>query len=662
MQELYIGNEHTSNPNHNQLLYVSGGEVYQRDVMEKDLFNGIDLTGGVDTIFNFGSATNSTLLPGWWSQRRDNELRKASLQIDMISSVINMITMKLYNLPIKVVAKPEATEAHAKLARIYDAIVQTAWTKYAELFFNDMLTYDKGAFFLIESDIGFSRPLVGVDGTLHVPTGLKYVNSRSIMLTRDETLPYIWMRDNESNVKIHESRVIRFVQFPVQVNEVTKVGLSFTSRAFNVGQLLAYAMQNGLESLGALESDTIIYATGTSGNSLKTAFKDARRDSQNESRFRAARDVLLAIKDSAGKVGSFNRNRLPQGFTYDQFASLAIKLMAVAAGVDEDDIAAATNAGTTKTATLISELKSRGKLIAWVTKQFTTQLETFFLPDGLMVQFGSVADNINESKAKALINVARVSKINAEIGVVDERESRVNALVNGGITQSQFENMELKDGRLPNGLAVRALFFTSNVTMQKLLDVGNMGDVCALEGNNADEAMRTINKRICFLEGQAIDTTSPAQFKNITQAIAALTWLLDEYERLAVVKITSEPESEPELEPELDVNTELSTEEEDKERNIADELEKSFKDSVEARRLRRSLAKQVRNVWNKSTPVLQVDAFLQTLEELAAIDPLVRHLMNADVVDKFLAIMKDIPEGTKLKELTTPLREFTGSP
>jgi hypothetical protein len=222
--------------------------------------------------------------------------------------------------------------------------------------------------------------------------------------------------------------------------------------------------------------------------------------------------------------------------------------------------------------------------------------------------------------------------------------------------------MELKDGRLPNGLAVRALFFTSNVTMQKLLDVGNMGDVCALEGNNADEAMRTINKRICFLEGQAIDTTSPAQFKNITQAIAALTWLLDEYERLAVVKITSEPESEPELEPELDVNTELSTEEEDKERNIADELEKSFKDSVEARRLRRSLAKQVRNVWNKSTPVLQVDAFLQTLEELAAIDPLVRHLMNADVVDKFLAIMKDIPEGTKLKELTTPLREFTGSP
>lgn len=663
MQELYVGNEHTRNPNHNQLLYVSGGEVYQREVMEKDLFNGIDLTGGVDTIFNFGTATNSTLLPGWWSQKRDNELRKASLQIDMISSVINMITMKLFNLPIKIVAKPGEPEVIVKLARIYDAIVQTAWAKYAELFFNDMLTYDKGAFFLIESDIGFSRSLVGVDGALHVPTGLRYVNSRSIILTRDETHPYIWMRDSESNVKIHESRVIRFVQFPVQVNEVTKVGLSFTSRAFNVGQLLTYAMQNGLESLGALESDTIIYATGTSGNSLKTAFKDARRDSQNESRFRAAKDVLLAIKDSAGKVGSFSRNRLPQGFTYDQFASLAIKLMAVAAGVDEDDIAAATNAGTTKTATLISELKSRGKLIAWVTKQFATQLETFFLPDGLMVQFGGAADNINESKAKALINVARVSKINAEIGVVDERESRVNALANGGITQSQFESMELKDGRLPNGLPVRALFFTANVTMQKLLDVNKIGDVCELEENNTDETMRTIRERICFLEGQAIDTTSAAQFKNITQAIAALTWLLGEYENLTAVEVEPEPELPLESEPELEEGEEpLPIEDEDKERNITEELEKNFVDTVKARELRRSLAKQVRNVWNKSTPTLQVDIFLQTLEELAAIDPLVRHLTNSNTIDKFLAIMKDIPEGTKLKELTGPLREFTGSP
>ncbi len=41
---------------------------------------------------------------------------------------------------------------------------------------------------------------------------------------------------------------------------------------------------------------------------------------------------------------------------------------------------------------------------------------------------------------------------------------------------------------------------------------------------------------------------------------------------------------------------------------------------------------------------------------------LARLLIKPTTVEKFIALMKDFPKGTKLKELTGPLREFTGSP
>ena len=236
--------------------------------------------GGSLSSFISYMVKNSSMLPFWWSEDRESYLRKASLEVDIISSVINNLTMRLFNMPLQVVPQNQLISSHTTVAKFYQAILNNAWTKYGELFINDMLTFDKGAFFIIESTTSPSQPLTQND----VPTGIKYIPSKQIMLNNNERFPYIWIRMNGANIYLHETRVIRLTQMPISLEDNVFAGLSFTSRAFNVGSMLNAAINYGLESLGTLESDNIIWATSTTSKAIQQAFKDAQLDDVNADR------------------------------------------------------------------------------------------------------------------------------------------------------------------------------------------------------------------------------------------------------------------------------------------------------------------------------------------------------------------------------------------
>ena len=220
------------------------------EILEKDFIPEENMVGSLSTFVTY-MVRNSSLLPYWWSEERETYLRKASLEVDIISSVINSLTMRLFNMPLQVVPDNQLISSHSGVAKFYQAMVNNAWTKAGELFINDMLTFDKGAFFVVESTSSPSVPISQSD----IPTGLKYIPSKQIMLNNNPTYPYIWLRMNGSNLYLHETRVIRLTQMPIALEDNVFTGLSFTSRAFNVGSMLNAAITYGLESLGTLESD-----------------------------------------------------------------------------------------------------------------------------------------------------------------------------------------------------------------------------------------------------------------------------------------------------------------------------------------------------------------------------------------------------------------------
>lgn len=604
---------------------------------------------------------NSALLPIWWSEERESYLRKASLEVDIISSVTNNLTMRLFNMPLQVVPDNQLISSQATVAKYYQAIVNNAWTKYGELFINDMLTFDKGAFFIIESTVSPSLALKEGD----LPTGLRYIPSKQIILNNNEQYPYIWVRNNGSSIYLHETRVIRLAQMPVTIDEYVYTGLSFVSRAFNAGSMLNSAITYGLESLGTLESDNIIWATSTTSKAIQQAFKDAQIDSSNTGKQSKGQNVYLGLRDPQGKIGQLELKRLPASFNYETFTTVVVKLLAIAAGVDENDIIAVSNAGTTKSATLVSDLKAKYKLEAWFTKKLRQEFEQKFLPQFLKIQIGEKSDSISETEGKARINLVRSDKLLAEFGALDDRTARQNAVKYGLITQTQFEEMELMDGRLPNGLPIVALFFDKNEMVQYMLDVGI--DVMNISFANAESNIKKINTKMQEVTTVAINTTSQNIFSTARQALSALNWLLKQIKEAQEIEnnrlmqqqqqiaLLPEPTEEEENEPAGQGDTTLEDSNDNLDPAIAkqpqqsDTVTKDYRQpkTKRGRENRSALHKVVRDVWSKKS-----DRMLTSKEEIKST---IRGYYNIDdsLLENFVLYINSNNEssGTKLSEI-----------
>lgn len=485
------------------------------DELKKAFNDGFGGGSQLDT-FLFHNISNSTLLPGWWSEQREKYLHKASVEIDIIASTIAILSMRLYNLPLYIVPENQLISTHFHVAKTYQSIIGSAWAKYGELFIADMLTYDKGAFLLIE---GTNSPSLPLDST---PTGLRYIPSQRIMLNSSREHPYIWLRERQDALYLHETRVIRLVQRPISVSENTSIGLSFVSRAFNVGQMMASSITYGLESLGQLDSDTIIWATSTTSQAIQQAFKSASIDSTNEGKSVKGNKVYLGLRDPSGKIGQLEIKRLPDSFNYKDFTEVTIKLLALAAGVDENDLLAVSGAGTTKSAALVSDLKSRYKLEAWFMRHLTQELETKFLPPFLRLRVGEESSNISETTAKARINLVRSDKLLSDYGAISDRAARQNALSYGLINEAQFQELELADQRLPNGLHVSAIFMSDNEMIKRMV-----GREINPFHPDASVTQEYIQDKITETYRIAINTTSANIFLTCNQVVAAFEWLLD---------------------------------------------------------------------------------------------------------------------------------------
>jgi len=82
----------------------------------------LDGYGGSVSSFISYMVKNSSMLPYWWSENRESYLRKASLEVDIISSVINNLTMRLFNMPLQVVPQNQLISSHTYIAKFYQIL------------------------------------------------------------------------------------------------------------------------------------------------------------------------------------------------------------------------------------------------------------------------------------------------------------------------------------------------------------------------------------------------------------------------------------------------------------------------------------------------------------------------------------------------------------
>jgi len=520
----------------NSLIYYENNQIVEKQVKALDNIAFDDL-GGLVTGFVQWYANNSQLLPTWWTRSRENALRRSAIENDMLSSVIYNLVMMLNRLPLTVRPRDTTITAHARMADTFDMLLQQAWQDVAELFIFDLLVHDMGAFLLVESAGSVSTPVS------NIPTGLKHLPISRVTIAPNPEFPVIYRTQDNRNVKVHESRLIRLTQMPVSLDEDYHVGLSFVSRALNVAELMRSVNQYELELLGSLESDQIIYATDTNSKSLKRMFDEAEIAALNEGRIRAGKRVFLGMRDPSAKIGTVNLKGGGQKFDRNTYVDTTIKLLALAAGVDVNQLVTMDSAGSTKSAALISDLKGKFKLASWFANKVKQELENKFLPLSLVIAIGDTKTNITETQAKTMINVVRSEKLMVETNTIDRRIARENALKNGFITESQMIYMELQDFRLPGGLHVRTLFFKDDVVTQSMLELQGFDNPCRLEENEPQIIIPRIKDKMCEVEAIAINSKTASRHQTARFALASLQWLLEEYESLLNTNQFEEVES-----------------------------------------------------------------------------------------------------------------------
>lgn len=128
-------------------------------------------------------------------------------------------------------------------------------------------------------------------------------------------------------------------------------------------------------------------------------------------------------------------------------------------------------------------------------------------------------------------------------GVLSVRIARQQLLQAGQLSQAQFNELELNDGRLPDGSDVLILFDSPDEFMEDLLDL-NVPAPTSILDNDAEDILIEISVAIQDAQGMLLTEEDTEKLVKIKLALAALSRLQGEYEQVLAEEIAQELQQE----------------------------------------------------------------------------------------------------------------------
>lgn len=409
-------------------------------------------------------ARSNMIAPPWWSYSRDLWLRDFWKSSDHLAGTVYTMQSKMTAIPVKAVPKDMSDKRAVLSAQIMTDIINDSpgfgagWCEVYGQFVEDLLTTDNGGFIEI---IGMGNPSGPVEGA---PISLAHLDSLKCMRTGNATYPIIYTDIDGKRYKLHFSRVMFSSQMPSPISEMYGVGFCSVSRALGVSQNLIDIVTFKMEKLGSRpHREIVITKGGLDPRDLQAAFNQAESmlDSQGLTRYSK---VVIAgsqtIPDASHEV--IELSKLPDGFDEQTSVNLGMATIALAFGMDARELFPAMQAGATRADALLQHLKQRGKGPGQIL-QLTERMMNFkFMPNYLL--FATDFQDDAQDRQAAEIRQIRANKRvqDTTTGAENQRTIREQMVVDGDITQEQFEEMELEDGRLASGLSSLTLLFKKN--------------------------------------------------------------------------------------------------------------------------------------------------------------------------------------------------------
>lgn len=468
----------------------------------------------------WAGAGGSDLIAPWWSRTRDAQLRRFWRTIDHLAGAVYTMESRLKTIPFHVQPRDFAVKAHVRQAEEYTDILLDesdfggGWGDFYSKFVEDLIVQDNGSFAEILGNGKPDGPIVGR------PYGIAALDSGRCQRTADPEFPVVYQSQKGARYKLHYTRVLFTAQMPSPAEEMLGVGMCAVSRCINVSQSLLDILVYKQEKLGSRPKRAIAVTTGgLDPEDVKGALMLADQEMNNQALRRYSRIPFVGSRDitDAG-IDLIDMVSLPDGFDEQQSVTLSMAAISLAFGLDARELFPGLEAGATRAEALIAHIKQRGKGPGDILETTERLINAKFLPRHLELVFDFQDDEQDRQRAE-IKNLRATRYVNLAVaGLLDPRTMREQMLEDGDLSQSQFERLELDEGRLVDGSDVLTLF--NNPEFTDLLDLG-VENPTDIEQSEPAVVLAAIQDLQRLLTAQ-LSGANPGEAIRIRQALAAL--------------------------------------------------------------------------------------------------------------------------------------------
>ncbi len=507
------------------------------DAIENSVRQDVKDSGDINTgsfMLLVGGAGN--LVSPWWSRTRDAELRSLLKKSDHLSGAMYNFATKIAAIPLNIVPKDMSMRTHLSMAADYTEYIQNytefgaGWEQFISKWVEDYHSQDNGAFIEFIADGDKDKPISGMIYSMAI------LDASKCTRTSSAEFPVVYTDDNGLKYKLHYTRVAAISQSPSPSQHMNNVGFCAVSRAINAAQNLLDIAIYKQERLGSRPSTGILLTGGgLDPDDLELAMSSSDMRDTEQSMARYSSYTVVGNKNFVEpKLEQIRLNDAPPWFDERESTILGMAVIAMAFGMDARELFPALEAGATKADAIISHIKQRGKGPGHVLRIIERTLNTRFLPSFLRAEFDFQDDAEDRQRAEILSvrSYSRVRRMSTK--VTNVRVEREIMLSDKEITQEQFEELELYDGRLETGVTVDVLFYSDDKDYKNWLGGAN-------ESNYEDKKIELMKFIVSSRDAERI--------RKARRAIAALEYRFEKKE-----------EEEEEEEEEIDTSNSMRNE------------------------------------------------------------------------------------------------------
>lgn len=470
-------------------------------------------------------------IPPWWSPGRDLALSAMWKASNLMSGAMYMMAAKIATIPWHVEPIDRSIDRHVKDAEMYQKrIYETAnygqgWGAFIKQQVQSLLGTDNGRFMeIIDLSSNKNGPIVGP------VISVAHLDPHRCTRVSDPEFPIIYQNISGDLHRLHYTRVAYESQLPSEHAKMYSVGFCAVSRATHYAQHMLDIARYKEEKLGSRPMrGVMLVGGGLDPEAIGQAFAMARgmSDDANLQRYSAIPVVGNAEFDNP-TLELVTVSSLPDGFNEEEATIIAMSAISLAWGVDARELWP-TSSSSSRADTLVSHIKQRGKGPGDIIQETERMFNTFVLPNYLKFVFDYQDDA--QDRQVAEINTSRSKKrtVDLESSVSDIRTEREIMLTNGELNQPQFNALELKDGRRPNGMPLETIFFDETPILVEILTLPNISDPLDVRGNDIEVVLDSISKQIPIALEKIGNEKRERQKELAEQALAALQFLSDTY-------------------------------------------------------------------------------------------------------------------------------------